>query len=589
MISQLNTACLEGGKAGNGGKEKMKRAAIYARVSRAYKEDDERTTIESQISDCEEYCRKRGYIVVQVYIEKDKYHYKGKLVNPSGARKDRPQYQKMIRAALNHEFEVIIAWKEDRLYRGMYAALPLAELLDENRDISVELIQETFDFKMLGIKAAIAKIELDNIRDRMVRGRRAKLERGEVPGGVARYGYFKNENNSLEIYEEEARIVRKIYDWYIQGVNSMEIRRRLNALGVPPRVNKIWSKASIHNILYFEGYATGEYTTAIDGDVYTIQCPPIISMEIYHKAMETRQANKTHRSRNVKEDYLCRGIVYCPCGWKWNVRTCRSGQSRYTAKYGYYGCARKDHQAENVHPDCPGTIGSKRLDDYVWNFVVNLCHNPEILQDAIDAKIQKLLEEQSDIEAEAESLQRELDTIANERQWVITQNRKGRITDEDADLQLGALHFQSLELRKRHSESLAALAAWSQAERLKEWTASYLRNIEKGIDVLNTPPGHLPEDIRGVLYDSLGAALFEEKFNGDQNRALEWAILEEKRRIVRTLLSRVLVVKGKNGEKLVIPQLALEIPPEFASLVYDDQSLAYIEQARNLRIEEAGL
>ena len=51
----------------------------------------------------------------------------------------------------------------------MYAALPLAELLDENRDISVELIQETFDFKMLGIKAAIAKIELDNIRDRMVR------------------------------------------------------------------------------------------------------------------------------------------------------------------------------------------------------------------------------------------------------------------------------------------------------------------------------------------------------------------------------------------------------------------------------------
>jgi len=66
MISQLNTACLEGGKAGNGGKEKMKRAAIYARVSRAYKEDDERTTIESQISDCEEYCRKRGYIVVQV-------------------------------------------------------------------------------------------------------------------------------------------------------------------------------------------------------------------------------------------------------------------------------------------------------------------------------------------------------------------------------------------------------------------------------------------------------------------------------------------------------------------------------------------
>ena len=121
----------------------IKRAAIYARVSRAYTEDDERVTIEAQLSDCEDYCQKRGYTIVTRYVDKDKYRSRGKLVNPSGTRKDRPGYTRMLQAARKGEFDVIIAWKEDRLYRGMYAALPLSEVLDESRgNMSVELVLE---------------------------------------------------------------------------------------------------------------------------------------------------------------------------------------------------------------------------------------------------------------------------------------------------------------------------------------------------------------------------------------------------------------------------------------------------------------
>jgi hypothetical protein len=43
-----------------------------------------------------------------------------------------------------------------------------------------------------------------------------------------------------------------------------------------------------------------------------------------------------------------------------------------------------------------------------------------------------------------------------------------------------------------------------------------------------------------------------------------------------------LLVKGENGEKRIIPQLAFDVPSEFVSLVYDYQSLAYIEKAREL-------
>jgi len=559
----------------------IQRAVIYVRVSRAYKEDDDRVTIAAQLADCEAYCQERGYPVVGQYIDKDKYRVKGALVNPSGARKDRPAYLAMLKAANMGEFEIIVAWKEDRLYRGMYAALPLSEVLDERRnDIRVELVKETFDRQMLGIKAAIAKLELDNIRDRMIMGRKIRIERGEPAGGAIRYGYYKDENKHIAIDEAEASVVRQIYDWYIQGENNMEIRRRLNAAGIAPRKNKIWSKATIANILTFEGYATGQYTTVLDGDTFTTSCPPLISMAVWQKSLETREKNKKYRGRNVKEDYLCRGMVTCLCGWTWTVRTNRGPYQH--GKSGYYGCARKDHQPEQAHPDCPGTIGAKKLDTFVWEFVVTICRNPEIVQNAIDAKISRLQEELGDIEYEADQLQNELDRLSDERQWVITTARKGKISDDDMERQLAAIDLQAMELRKRRDDKLSAILVQQQTDRLKDWANQYLTNLANGLRVLDMDVTELDEDDRVNLYNALGANRFEEKYDGDKLAALRWALLEEKRRTVRMLISQVLLVKENDGSKRIIPQLAFEVPQELTSLVYDYQSLAYVEQARKL-------
>ena len=48
------------------------------------------------------------------------------------------------------------------------------------------------------------------------------------------------------------------------------------------------------------------------------------------------------------------------------------------------------------------------------------------------------------------------------------------------------------------------------------------------------------------------------------------------------LISKVLLVRDEEGGKRIIPQLAFELPSEFVSLVYDYQSLAYVEKAREL-------
>ena len=557
----------------------VQRAAIYVRVSSERQAGEDRVSIESQIKECVDRCTDRGYQVVGRFIDKDKYRVKGKLVQPSGQRKDRPAYQAMLKAARDDEFSIIVAWKEDRLYRGMYAAMPLSELLDEKGiGLTVELVRETFDQKMLGIKAALGKIEVDNIRERMVMGRKARLERGEVPGGdQVKYGYQRVDKR-LEICEDEAKIVRQIFEQYIARENSMTIRSRLNNEGVIPRRGKLWSKATIGKILTGEFYATGKLSTFLDGEEFEIPCPTIISMATWEKAQMIRKGNK-NKARNVKRDYLCLGMVYCACGWKCGVRTVRSNRSRgYESVSGLYACQRYWTRPETRPDSCTAGTGSQKVDNYVWDYVKRICSDPQLIQNAIESKVEQLDKEWINLEDELAGLAGKLDQLVTERQWVITQARRGRITEKDMEFQLGQIELQEQTLLSAMGKYEAIQIARDQANALTNWADQYLSNIQKGIAALEVDVEKLDTTSFNTLYVELSASMFLDKFPGDRKGQLKWAILEEKQKIVRTLIDKVIVGRGADGHgRTITPICALDLPLNLVNFSDSgDQSLDYI-------------
>jgi len=561
----------------------MKRAAIYARVSSERQAADDRVSIESQLSDCEALCVARGYGIVARFVDCEKYRSKGKLVQPSGERKDRPQYSAMLAAAKRGEFEVIVAWKEDRLYRGMYAAMPLSELLDEfGKALEVELVRETFDRKMLGIKAALGKIEVDNIRERMIMGRRGKLERGEVPGGnQVKYGY-RRENRRLEVEQSEAEVVRLIFKMYIDGESIQTMRRRLNATTVPPRSGGLWSKATIQRIISGDFYATGRMTTTLEDQHFVIECPVVISAETWSRAQAVKQHNREYsRPRYVKEDYLCAGLVYCGCGWRLQART--NGQSRHHRNQGKeyrltgdYVCQRPATQPENQPDNCAWSTGSKKVDDFVWDYVKRICTQPALVRNAIARKLEAIGVEQESQEQEIERLVKELERLLQERQWVITQARRGAITEGDMDLQLRTLQVQEWAYEQEINELKSVAAARRQIEATQAYVTRYLDGLAIGLYSLDVDLDTLSDDQLKPLAQEFAAWRFVEKFPGDERKQIAWAILEEKRRIVRALISRIVIERTPRGGRSVTPILSLGIPVE--SLAYGDQSLDYIER-----------
>lgn len=186
------------------------------------------------------------------------------------------------------------------------------------------------------------------------RGKEVSLKSGYYVNGVTPYGYQrdwiyegKRKRPTLAIVEEEAQIVRMIFDWYAnEGVGTTTICHRLNATGIPPRKGDLWKKSSIVNMIKNEHYIGKivikkhtKVNTVVDQEIITKTLrskefevidgkhPAIIDEETFYKAN-----NKIHRYPSVKPSETLQNpfasILKCECG-KVMIRRKNRNKFRY--------------------------------------------------------------------------------------------------------------------------------------------------------------------------------------------------------------------------------------------------------------------
>jgi DNA invertase Pin-like site-specific DNA recombinase len=164
-------------------------AAIYVRTSSEHQ--GEKASPDEQESECRALAQQNNLTVYKIYRDTEKYRVKGRLVDPSGTRVDRPKLLELQKDAAAGHFGYIIAWREDRLYRSMRAMLTVIDTIQDNH-IQVLLARESFDPMMAPLKAWVASMELKGMRERMSMGVKARLRNGKANTGQDRYGYRRN-------------------------------------------------------------------------------------------------------------------------------------------------------------------------------------------------------------------------------------------------------------------------------------------------------------------------------------------------------------------------------------------------------------
>lgn len=226
------------------------KAALYARFST---EKQSEASIDDQFRVCERIAEREGFEVVERYSD----------AALSGGTSSRPGYQSLLRAARRREIGVIVAEDSSRLWRELSEQW---RALKELQDLGVHVVGHGLDTRreeskiLLAVSGAMAEAYRDEIARRTRRGLEGRAVAGQATGGKA-YGYVAVRDGStgrIELNEEQAAIVRRIFEMYATGMSPRTIAVTLNDEGVPSPGSS-WKRAARRK--------TGWLASAIHGDV----------------------------------------------------------------------------------------------------------------------------------------------------------------------------------------------------------------------------------------------------------------------------------------------------------------------------------
>ncbi|MFC1903741.1 recombinase family protein [Chloroflexota bacterium] len=402
----------------NNGRGLMKTAAIYCRVST---EDQERegSSLQSQLTACKALAGEKGYEVSDDYIIQEVC---------SGLTLDRPDLTKLRGLFGSGEVCAVVIYSSDRFSRDGYDFITLIrdcqiagiELLCVTEPIEDGQVGELLSY----VRGWASRMEAEKIKERTMRGIRARVEGGRLPGGgkARLYGYTyvpgKGVGEGIRyVNEEEAHWVKEIYRWFVEEGQTLNgIIYRLRSLGVStPSGNRYWCKAAIHKILKRVAYTGKTYaftqrriepqaqkkpgnkrkTTKViarpkeDWVEIPDATPPIISEILFNQAQAKLQRNRDLSSRNSKEQYLLSGYVFCRfCGRRYyGGSATRLSKKTPEQKY-YYRYYRCPKNFKIVSPTTCANRGwdANHLENIVWNKIEELLCSPEIVLKAVEAQ-----------------------------------------------------------------------------------------------------------------------------------------------------------------------------------------------------------
>ena len=304
---------------------KITRVAAYARVS-----DGKDAMLQSLSAQVSYYSRliqnHSGWQYCGVYSDEA----------VTGTKETRADFQRLLDDCRKGKIDVIITKSISRFARN---TVTLLETVRELKLLGIDVVFEEQNIHtlsaegelMLTILASYAQEESLSVSENMKWRVRSKFQNG-IPWNGTLLGY-RIENNQYVIVEDEAEIIRTIYDLYLLGLGYEAIARELNERNIKTRNGNDWTHSSVLWILhnysytgnlllqrtYTENHLTKKYRfNKGEFPMYHAESShqPIISLEMFNavQAEAAERARKFSKVENKNTTELT-GRVFCGnCG-----------------------------------------------------------------------------------------------------------------------------------------------------------------------------------------------------------------------------------------------------------------------------------
>lgn len=395
---------------------------------------------------------------------------------------ERPELTRLRADARAGRLTRVICYTIDRLSRDpVHLGVIISEL--EHAGVELVFVQDVFDDSPEGqlirfVRGYAAKVEHEKIRERSLRGRRARAEAGKLPPSPRpRYGYqWADQGRTRYIIDpERAAVVRRIFQDVVKGVTLHQIARTLAEDGIPsPTGSETWHVQTVARIVrhpYYRG--EGEFTLA--GVSYVIPAgavPAIVEPDFWDAAQLQVARNKKRSLRNNRQPVpaLLRG-GFARCGYCGYAMHANGGNTSMR-----YICG--NHTTFPVR--CDGVrIDGLMLDDAIWNWIVERLGNPALIEE----ELARLRADDPTSDDLAELDRREADIERQEGNLTRALARLAAVQAEAPVLaELERLAKQRAALNREREEVLARQASWQRSQEDLAGLAAWTRHVEAKLE-----------------------------------------------------------------------------------------------------------
>ena len=345
----------------------------YLRVST--ETQTEKYGLDMQKQKIMDYCEKHGITIDKWYIDG----------GYSGSKLDRPEIQELLNHAKSGIIDTVYIYKLDRMSRDVIDTLNLFYKILPGYGVKVISMTEELrtenpmDRMMLTMNAAMNQYEREVIRMRMSAGMLERVKKGYwMGGGRTPWGYYYDRNDGiLHINEQQASVVRKVYDLYLNGFSCENISKILGFKGEPIVKGILKRKSNIGLIEY-------------KGKVYKGRHEPIIDEKVFWKVQD--EMKKRHTNAYLSSGHLLTGLCHCGyCGarmryQKWTVKTMKLVcYSHYQSSKAYM---RKSDCCKNQPVDAYKI--EAEVEECFKNFAININEYTESHQDGTEILVESL-------------------------------------------------------------------------------------------------------------------------------------------------------------------------------------------------------
>ena len=218
--------------------KKLKKVCAYARVSK-----DKDAMLQSLSSQVSHYNK--------LISSNPEWQFAGVYADEgiSGTKEDRPEFLKMVEDAKAGKIDMIITKSISRFGRNTETVIKTVRMLKAiNVDVYFETqkmhtLSEEGEF-MLTVLASYYQEEARSVSENMKWRIKKDFEQGIAWGGNDNFGYKLN-GRTLEIIPEQAKIVKRIFEMYINGLGVMAIAKALNEEGIKSTMGGKWTLKSL--------------------------------------------------------------------------------------------------------------------------------------------------------------------------------------------------------------------------------------------------------------------------------------------------------------------------------------------------------